>query len=141
MGGIIMTGQESNARRVQRCFVWAAALLFFLGSVAPQATATTLWELIEGAKKEGVLHGQWGGNSYGGAEGFPEIIAGMNKRYKLNLKGQFTPGPDMQRLMLRVIQENAAGQPGSTDVYLGNSQAIFDGEVRCAETHDLRQIY
>jgi iron(III) transport system substrate-binding protein len=33
----------------------------------------------------------------------------------------------MQRLMLRVIQENAAGQPGSTDVYLGNAQAIFDG--------------
>jgi iron(III) transport system substrate-binding protein len=32
----------------------------------------------------------------------------------------------MQRLMLRVIQENAAGQPASTDVYLGNSQAIFD---------------
>jgi iron(III) transport system substrate-binding protein len=127
MGGIFMTGQESNARRVQRCFVWAAALLFSWGSVAPQATATTLKELIEGAKKEGVLHGQWGGNSYGGAEGFPEIIAGMNKRYNLNLKGQFTPGPDMQRIMLRVIQENAAGQPASTDVYLGNSQAIFDG--------------
>jgi iron(III) transport system substrate-binding protein len=53
-------------------------------------------------------------------------MAGMNKKYKLNLKGQFTPGPDMQRLMLRVIQENAAGQPASTDVYLGNSQAIFD---------------
>ncbi|HLN86640.1 MAG TPA: ABC transporter substrate-binding protein, partial [Candidatus Limnocylindrales bacterium] len=35
--------------------------------------------------------------------------------------------PDMQRLMLRIIQEAAAGQPASTDVYLGNAQAIFDG--------------
>jgi ABC-type Fe3+ transport system substrate-binding protein len=102
------------------------ALLFVIAALTSPAQATTLNELIEGARKEGVLHGQWGGNSFGGAEGFPEIMAGMNKKYKLNLKGQFTPGPDMQRLMLRVIQENAAGQPASTDVYLGNSQAIFD---------------
>jgi iron(III) transport system substrate-binding protein len=122
-----MTGHTNRAPRFQRFGVLAAALLFSWATVASQAMATTLAELIEGAKKEGVLHGQWGGNSFGGAEGFPEIIAGMNKRYKLNLKGQFTPGPDMQRLMLRVIQENAAGQPASTDVYLGNSQAIFDG--------------
>jgi ABC-type Fe3+ transport system substrate-binding protein len=33
----------------------------------------------------------------------------------------------MQALMLRVIQEAAAGQPASTDVYMGNAQAIFDG--------------
>ena len=105
--------------------------LFFALATLPlgtmQAQGKSLAELIEGAKKEGILRGQWGQNSFGGSEGFREILAGMNKMYKLNLKGQYTPGPDMQRLMLRVIQENAAGQPGSTDVYLGNSQAIFDG--------------
>lgn len=91
------------------------------------AGAATLSEIIEGAKKEGSFRGQWGQNSFGGSEGFQEILAGMNKKYKLNLQGQYTPGPDMQRLMLRIIQENAAGQPASTDVYLGNAQAIFDG--------------
>lgn len=101
--------------------------LAFALSISATASAASLPELVEGARKEGVLRGQWGQNSFGGSEGFKEILAGMNRKYKLNLKGQYTPGPDMQRLMLRVIQENAAGQPASTDVYMGNSQAIFDG--------------
>jgi iron(III) transport system substrate-binding protein len=103
------------------------ALLLAVFALIAVADAKTLDEIIEGARKEGSFRGQWGQNSHGGSEGFQEILAGMNKKYKLNLKGQYTPGPDMQRLMLRVIQEAAAGQPASTDVYLGNSQAIFDG--------------
>jgi ABC-type Fe3+ transport system substrate-binding protein len=103
------------------------AVTLVLCALAVQARAATLAEVIEGAKKEGSFRGQWGQNSFGGSEGFQELLSGMNKKYKLNLKGQYTPGPDMQRLMLRVIQESAAGQPASTDVYLGNAQAIFDG--------------
>lgn len=91
------------------------------------ASATSLAQLIEGAKKEGIIRGQWSQNSFGGAQGLTELVAGMNKKYGLNLKSQFTPGPDMQRLMLRLAQEAAAGQPASTDLYMGNSQAIFDG--------------
>ncbi|MGH7929384.1 MAG: ABC transporter substrate-binding protein, partial [Candidatus Binatia bacterium] len=114
---------------------WATARLMILTVVfllglalsSQRASAASLAEIIEGAKKEGSFRGQWGQNSFGGSEGFQEILAGMNKKYKLNIKGQYTPGPDMQRLMLRVIQENAAGQPASTDVYLGNAQAMFDG--------------
>jgi ABC-type Fe3+ transport system substrate-binding protein len=105
----------------------APVLLLSVYLMPRAADAATLAEVIEGAKKEGSFRGQWGQNSFGGSEGFQELLAGMNRKYKLNLKGQYTPGPDMQRLMLRVIQENAAGQPASTDVYLGNSQAIFDG--------------
>ena len=104
-----------------------AALIFALACFGAQAGATTLADLIEGARKEGVLRGQWGQASFGGSEGFKEIVANMNKKYKLDLKGQYTPGPDMQALMLRVIQESAAGQPASTDVYLGNAQAMLDG--------------
>lgn len=90
------------------------------------ASATSLAQLVEGAKKEGIIRGQWSQNSFGGAQGLAELVAGMNKKYGLNLKSQFTPGPDMQRLMLRLVQEAAAGQPASTDLYMGNSQAIFD---------------
>jgi ABC-type Fe3+ transport system substrate-binding protein len=106
---------------------WALAVMLTLAAMTALAEAETLAQIIEGAKKEGTLRGQWGQNSFGGSEGFKEILAGMNKKYKLDLKGQYTPGPDMQRLMLRIIQENAAGQPASTDVYLGNAQAMFDG--------------
>jgi ABC-type Fe3+ transport system substrate-binding protein len=112
---------------VARFVACALTLVMTLAILAPAAKAETLAQLIEGAKKEGMLRGQWGQNSFGGSEGFREILAGMNKKYKLDLKGQYTPGPDMQRLMLRIIQENAAGQPASTDVYLGNAQAMFDG--------------
>src|SRR4029453_6370954 len=89
------------------------------------AAAPPLAQLIEGAKKEGTLKGQWGPGAFGGSVGFAEIMAGMNKKYGLNLKGQFTPGPDMQRLMLRIAQEAAAGPPASTDLYLGKSQHIL----------------
>ena len=57
------------------------------------AAAPTLAQLIEGAKKEGTLKAQWGPGAFGGSVGFAEIMAGMNKKYGLNLKGQFTPGP------------------------------------------------
>ena len=123
-----MIGQWRLSPKFRRCYLALAALL--LSAVAVEslyaAAAPTLAQLIEGAKKEGTLKGQWGPGAFGGSVGFAEIIAGMNKKYGLNLKGQFTPGPDMQRLMLRIAQEAAAGQPASTDVYLGNSQAILD---------------
>jgi len=90
-------------------------------------TSATLAQIIEGAKKEGTIRGLWSQNAFGGSEGFADFVAGMNKRYGLNLKGQFTPGPDMQAIMLRIAQEAAAGQPASSDVYMGNAQAIFDG--------------
>lgn len=107
--------------------LFLGALLFLAPSLAiAGAAATPLATLIEGAKKEGVIRGQWSQNSFGGSAGLQDIVAGMNKKYGLNLKAQFTPGPDMQRMMLRIAQEAEAGQPASTDVYLGNSQAILD---------------
>ena len=121
-----------NHRRIVM-IVRLTALVFALACFGAQAEATTLAELIEGARKEGVLRGQWGQASFGGSEGFKEIVANMNKKYKLDLKGQYTPGPDMQALMLRIIQESAAGQPASTDVYLGNAQAMLDGlKAKCS---------
>jgi len=108
--------------------MFAAALLLsgLFAHDARAAAAGPLEKLIEGAKKEGVLRGQWSQNSFGGSAGLAELVAGMNKKYGLNLTSQFTPGPDMQRLMLRLAQEAEAGQPASTDVYLGNAQAVFD---------------
>ena len=101
--------------------------LLLCAAAPAYGASTTLTQMIEGAKKEGILRAQWSQNTFGGGEGFNDFLAGMNKKYGLNLRGQFTPGPDMQALMLRVAQEAAAGQPASTDLYLGNAQAIFDG--------------
>ncbi len=101
------------------------------GSAAQKAAApasggasASLQQIIEGAKKETLLKGVWSEASFGGSQGFQELLNGMNKKYGLNIKGQFTPGPDMQALMGKLAQETAAGQPATTDVYMGNSQAM-----------------
>ncbi|HXG53084.1 MAG TPA: extracellular solute-binding protein [candidate division Zixibacteria bacterium] len=118
----------SNARLAGALASALALLAITAMTVQPlhAGAAGPLAEMIEGAKKEGIIRGQWSQNSFGGSAGLAELVAGMNRKYGLNLKSQFTPGPDMQRLMLRLAQEAEAGHPASTDVYLGNSQAIFD---------------
>lgn len=116
-------------KTVSRCrFSWAVGLFALAALVIPrwEASAQTLAQIVEGAKKEGTLRGQWSQASFGGSQGLADLVAGVNKKYGLQIKPQFTPGPDMQRMMLRVAQEAAAGQPASTDVYLGNSQAQLD---------------
>jgi ABC-type Fe3+ transport system substrate-binding protein len=118
-----------NVTRMRLTFSLALITLLVNAVVVQKleaAAAEPLAQIVEGAKKEGTLRGQWSQNSFGGSAGLAELVAGMNKKYGLNLKSQFTPGPDMQRLMLRLAQEAEAGQPASTDVYLGNAQAIFD---------------
>jgi ABC-type Fe3+ transport system substrate-binding protein len=106
--------------------VGALLLATAFAQVAHGAAAASLAQVVEEAKKEGTIRGQWSQNSFGGSAGLAELVAGVNKKYGTNLKSQFTPGPDMQRLMLRLAQEVEAGQPASTDVYLGNAQAVFD---------------
>lgn len=116
------TGTLTSTLSVIASLIVALAM-FALPAQAAQPSA--LAEIIKGAKKEGTLRGQWSENTFGGSAGMVEAVAGMNKKYGTNLKAQFTPGPDMQRLMLRISQEAAAGQPASTDVYVGNSQAML----------------
>ena len=117
------SGSRAGFRSISASILALAAVVW-MGVY--EASGQTLKELVEGAKKEGTLRGQWSENTFGGSAGMAEAVAGMNKKYGLNLKAQFTPGPDMQRLMLRVVQEAEAGQPASTDVYVGNSQAMLD---------------
>jgi iron(III) transport system substrate-binding protein len=97
-----------------------------LAAAPAQSASPALQQLIDGAKKETVLKAQWSSASFGGAPGLNELVAGMNKKYGLNIQAQFTPGRDMQALMELLAQENTAGQPASTDVYLGNAPAMVD---------------
>ena len=121
-----MRAQRRSAMLTPLCLIFTILMLVVFAAETRGASAT-LAQIVEGAKKEGTIRGQWSQNSFGGGEGFTEFVAGMNKKYGLNLKGQFTPGPDMQALMVRIAQEAAAGQPASTDLYMGNAQALLEG--------------
>ncbi len=94
-------------------------------AIAPSALhAQTLAQLIEGAKKEGQLVLSWGTGTMGGIEGAREMEKAFNKAYGLNLPFKFSPGPAMPQLASRIIQENKAGQPASSDLFIGSENHV-----------------
>ncbi|MFQ5682927.1 MAG: ABC transporter substrate-binding protein [Candidatus Binatia bacterium] len=92
---------------------------------AQEKKTPALAQLIKGAKKETTLRGMWSSRSLGGSKGFSHIVAAMNKKYGLNIKPEFTPGPSMTRMIGKLTRELKAGQPASTDVYWGNSGGML----------------
>ena len=94
------------------------------------ARSPALEKVIEGAKKEGVLKTQWYAGEMDGETGMRQIVAAMNKRYGTNIKLRFTPGPTFAKMINKIMQENAAGRPSSTDVNLMTSNHANRGEKR-----------
>lgn len=121
-----MIGLSTFTRFLRISLASGALTAVVLALSAQGASAVTLAELIEGAKKETAVKGMWSATSFGGSRGLSEFVAGMNKKYGLHIKAEFTPGRNMQAVMAKIAAEARAGQPASSDVYLGNSQAIND---------------
>jgi iron(III) transport system substrate-binding protein len=96
--------------------------------VAEAAFSPQIQQLIQAARKETILKGAWSPSSFGGSAGFERLVQGMNKKYGLSIKAQFTPGIDEQAMAGRLAQEAAAGQPATEDVYLGNPAGIHDAQ-------------
>ena len=80
--------------------------------------------IVDGARKEGQLTLVWGDGAMGGDAGAKLLADGLNKRYGLNLKVQYTPGPSMPDMSAKILQEFQAGRPASSDVMIG-SEAHF----------------
>jgi ABC-type Fe3+ transport system substrate-binding protein len=92
---------------------------------AADSMKTSIPDLVKAAKNETTLKAQWGADTLDGGNGLQKIVAAMNKKWGLNLKPSFTPGPNMQGMMGKISREAAAGQPASSDVYFGNSQSML----------------
>src|SRR4029434_9375963 len=60
---------------------------------AVAAEATTLEQLVAGAKKEGEVTLIPSASTFGGKKGFAELEAAFNKRYGLTSKVNLAPGP------------------------------------------------
>ena len=86
--------------------------------------AQTQAQLIEGAKKEGQLILSWGTGTMGGIEGAAAMEKVFNKTYGLNLPFKFSPGPAMPQFASRIIQEAKAGQPATTDLFIGSENHV-----------------
>ena len=100
------------------------ALLIGLVLLTVDGFAQTRAQLIEGAKKEGQLILSWGTGTMGGIEGAATLEKAFNKAYGLNLQFKYTPGPAMPQFASRIIQEAKAGQPSSSDLYVGSENHV-----------------
>jgi ABC-type Fe3+ transport system substrate-binding protein len=83
------------------------------GAAAGQDTRQSL---IDGARKEGQLNLVWGEQILGGSQVIPQIVDAFNKHYGLNIKVQFTPGPNFQEMGAKVLQEYQTQHPATSDV-------------------------
>jgi len=73
-----------------------------------------LAKLLEAAKQEGVI--DFGGPSSLTPRGAQALIAGLNKKYNLNLKLNYIPETNYPAVISKVITEVQAGQPPTYDV-------------------------
>src|SRR2546425_10608879 len=108
-------------------------VVFGLVIVPVTSFAQTLAQLVEGAKKEGQLILSWGTGTMGGIEGLQMMEKGFNKTYGLNLQFKFTPGPAMPQFASRIIQEAKAGQPSSTDLFVGSENHVARMPLKSVE--------
>jgi ABC-type Fe3+ transport system substrate-binding protein len=52
------------------------------------------------------------------------LADGFNRHYGLNLRVEYTPGPDHAQMSARIAQEYQAGRPASSDIFLGADSTI-----------------
>jgi len=126
VGGRLDPGTGRGSR------VWLAALsgllLLFaiLSEISSAATPTQsekLAKLIDAAKQEGVI--DFGGPSSLTPPGAQALIAGLNKKYNLNLKINYVPATNYPAVAAKVITEIQAGQSPTFDiVYLTEANLV-----------------
>ncbi len=110
-----------------------SALTIGLVLLSADGFAQTRAQLLDGAKKEGQLILSWGTGTMGGIEGAALLEKAFNKTYGLNIDFKFTPGPAMPQFASRIIQEAKAGQPSSTDMFVGSENHVARMALKSVE--------
>lgn len=87
--------------------------------IAATLRAESLQDVIREAQKEGQLNVTWGASTLGGTKGLAAFQDMINKKYNVKVKIAATPGPSMSRMASRILQEQAAGRPSSSDLFVG----------------------
>jgi ABC-type Fe3+ transport system substrate-binding protein len=110
--------------RLAQAGLVSAAVIAFAGSAVGANFTPELQDLIKKAGAEGKLHVAWSQSTLDGAAGALKIEAGMNKMFGTNIKISFSPGRSMAAMSGKVRAEVAAGQPATSDSYLGSSPFV-----------------
>ena len=105
-------------RRALRAVALGCCLIVII--LLPAASyAESLQDIIREARKEGQLNVTWGASTLGGTKGLAAFQEMINKKYNVKVDIKATPGPSMSRMAARILQEQAAGRPSSSDLYIG----------------------
>jgi ABC-type Fe3+ transport system substrate-binding protein len=99
----------------------AATVLLASNGVLAADFSPELRDLIKKANAEGKFHSSWSQSSIGGAAGSRRIQAAMNKMFGTTIEFSFSPGRSMAGMSAKIRAEAAAGQPATSDVYLGSA--------------------
>lgn len=103
----------------------AMGALVAAGSAGAADFSPALQDLIKKANADGKMHMSWSQSSIGGVEGARMAEAAMNKMFGTKITLSFSPGRSMAATSAKIRAEAAAGQPATTDVYLGSSPFIL----------------
>ena len=103
----------------------AVALLAAPAAAQEKPIAGTLDAVIAAAKQEGTLSLVWSESSMGSIEVVKKHEAAFNKLFGTNLSFKFAPSVEMARLGNQLLTEMQAGQPASSDVYIGAAAQIL----------------
>jgi ABC-type Fe3+ transport system substrate-binding protein len=112
-----------------------AALVFFVSILllwpreillAAESTPGALSKLLQAAKTEKELNVLGGGGTWGDADAQKALETGFNKKYSLNVRVKFVPGPAMPDLARRIVDEFKAGQKSASDLFLGSESHFVE---------------
>lgn len=99
--------------------ICALALLGSAVSAAAQTLPADTKDLVAAAEREGTLNLVWSESNLGGADAVQKHAAAFNKEFGTHIDFKYAPGIEMARFGNQLYTEMQAGQPASSDVYVG----------------------
>ena len=95
-------------------------------SRAAESPQSPLSKLIQGAKAEKEFNLVGGGGTWGDADALKALENGFNKKYGMNARIKFAPGPSMPDMARRIADEFKAGQKSASDLFLGSESHFVE---------------
>jgi ABC-type Fe3+ transport system substrate-binding protein len=114
------------AGRINLVFISILLLLVANVSLAAESVSSPLAKLIEAAKAEKEFTLLGGGGTWGDADAQKLLETGFNKKYGLNVRIKFVPGPAMPDMARRIADEYKAGQKSASDLFLGSESHFVE---------------
>ena len=104
---------------MRKLLIASLTIVTLCGGDAVAQFSPELTETIAAAKKEGTLNLMWGEGTLGGTNGIKLFERQMNAMFGTDIKVTFTPGQNMVAQGQDIAMRQSAGQPSTTDVFVG----------------------